>query len=351
MKKIKFTGGFFESNTELDLINETDNISLIYGKNGSGKSTITKAVLKAKGEDIPDIISSKLYDQDDNEMVDTSNVHVFNEDYINSRVKICNDGLNAIVLLGELGEIEENINKAKDEINKEKESQEKQEEVCKKYKKIDSPESPLYFKTQINLALSGESHWAEREKLINNGKRNASVNESIIGSILETKVIHRETELRDAYSEKMELLTQVRKNQATNIPNTKQLKMVINILELSDLLKKQLLKPELNDREQYLLTLVEQGRGNQLENMKITFGNAKTTFCPFCLKSVDENYKTNLIKSIELVLSKEVDEHKEKLRAFLQQEIVGDFEPYRVLESEYLTECEKVLAEINSEVC
>lgn len=93
MKKIKFTGGFFESNTELDLINETDNISLIYGKNGSGKSTITKAVLKAKGEDIPDIISSKLYDQDDNEMVDTSNVHVFNEDYINSRVKICSDGL------------------------------------------------------------------------------------------------------------------------------------------------------------------------------------------------------------------------------------------------------------------
>ncbi|MBP3604458.1 MAG: AAA family ATPase [Lachnospiraceae bacterium] len=350
MKKIKFTGGFFEQDTELKLIDGSDNISLIYGKNGSGKSTVAKAIAKAKGIDVSDIASAKLYDQDDNEILDTSIVHVFNEDYINNRVKICSDGLNAIVLLGELGEIEENIKKVKTEIHKEEENIKKQEEVCAKYKKVDSPESPQYFKMKINMGISGDSHWAEREKVINNGKRNASVNESVIASILATKIVHTEAELKKTFHEKMELLTQVRKNQAVKISNTTQLEISVNILELSDLLKKQLQKPELSEREKYLLALVEQGRSNQLESMKNTFRSEKISFCPFCLQTVDKNYKLNLLHSIELVLSKEVDEHKEKLKKFLRQEIAFDFGQYKVLESDNLVSCEKNLIDINNEI-
>lgn len=350
MRKIKFTGGFFGQDAELNLIDGSHSMSLIYGKNGSGKSTVAKAIAKAKGIDIADISSAILYDQDNNEILDTSTVHVFNEDYINSRVKICNDGLNAIVLLGELGEIEENIKNVEAEIHKEKENEKKQEEVCAKYKKADSPESPLYFKREINSGISGDSHWAEREKRINNRNRNANVNENVIASILATPIVHTEAELKKSYDEKMELLTQVRNNQAEKISNTVQLRMPVNFGELGDLLKKQLQKPELSKREKYLLALVEQGRSNQLESMKNTFGNEKTSFCPFCLQTVDENYKLNLLNSIELVLSKEVDEHKEKLKNFLRQEIVLNFEQYKVLESENLILCEKTLVEINNEI-
>ncbi len=48
LKKIKFKGGFFSEETELELFMNKDRISLLYGKNGSGKSTISKAMRKAK---------------------------------------------------------------------------------------------------------------------------------------------------------------------------------------------------------------------------------------------------------------------------------------------------------------
>ena len=36
-------------------------------------------------------------------------IHVFNEEYVNTRVKVKGDGLKTIVLLGELGDLEEKI--------------------------------------------------------------------------------------------------------------------------------------------------------------------------------------------------------------------------------------------------
>ena len=49
LKKIKFKGGFFAEEKKLELFMNQDRISLLYGKNGSGKSTISNAVSKAKG--------------------------------------------------------------------------------------------------------------------------------------------------------------------------------------------------------------------------------------------------------------------------------------------------------------
>lgn len=65
LKKIKFKGGFFTEETELELFMHEDRISLLYEKNGSGKSTISKAVRKAKGDVVDDIIQATLLGQND----------------------------------------------------------------------------------------------------------------------------------------------------------------------------------------------------------------------------------------------------------------------------------------------
>ena len=64
---------------------------------------------KAKGDVVDDIIQATLLDEKDMAFVDTQCIHVFNEDYVSSRVKIRDDGLNAIILLGELGNLEDKI--------------------------------------------------------------------------------------------------------------------------------------------------------------------------------------------------------------------------------------------------
>ena len=80
----------------MELFSEEDRLSLIYGKNGSRKSTISKAIHKAKGDTVEDIERADLYDGENKAYSDIQGVHVFNEDYVNSRVKIREDGLNTI---------------------------------------------------------------------------------------------------------------------------------------------------------------------------------------------------------------------------------------------------------------
>lgn len=51
-------------------------------------STISRAMRKAKGDIVDDIVQAILLGQEDTAFVDTQCIHVFNEDYVSSRVKI-----------------------------------------------------------------------------------------------------------------------------------------------------------------------------------------------------------------------------------------------------------------------
>lgn len=167
LKKIKFKGGFFSEESELELFMYEDRISILYGKNGSGKSTISKAVRKSKGDTVDDIIQATLYDQEDSVFTDTQCIHVFDEDYVNSRVKIRDDGLNTIVLLGELGNLEDKILDLQLRIEAESNRNTELKAASDEFKARDNKKSPSYCRFQINLGLSGNGHWAEREKIIN----------------------------------------------------------------------------------------------------------------------------------------------------------------------------------------
>ena len=158
LKKIKLKGGFFNEEKELKLFMNEDRISVLYGKNGSGKSTISNAVRKAKGDVVDDIIQATLLDEKDMAFVDTQCIHVFNEDYVSSRVKIRDDGLNAIILLGELGNLEDKILDLELRIEAESKRNAELKTVVGEYKDKDNIKSPSNCKFQINLGASGSGH-------------------------------------------------------------------------------------------------------------------------------------------------------------------------------------------------
>lgn len=76
--------------------------------------------------------------------------------------------------------------------------------------------SPSNCRFQINLGLSGDGHWAEREKIINNGKRNAGVTDKVIDSIIALHPAETLADLRKHYEENIQLLMQVRENEAAH---------------------------------------------------------------------------------------------------------------------------------------
>lgn len=350
LKSIKFKGGFFTEEKKLELFMDQNRITLLYGKNGSGKSTISNAVSKAKGDAIVDIAQATLLDEDDTVFKDTECIHVFNEDYVSSRVKIREDGLNTIILLGELGNLEDKILDLERRIEAESSRNTEFKTVSSEYNDINNIKSPSNCMNRINIGLSGSGHWAEREKIINNSKRNASVTEKVIDSIIKLKPVETLIDLRKDYEDNLQLLSKIIANETFQIGNTAKLNITYNEKILQNLLSQKVERPILSDREQYLLQLIDDGKINQINEMKSVFSKEKTKKCPFCLQKISDQGKRDLIGSIEKVLSKEVDIHEGNLKKCIIQEVNVDFSGMDILNSPNYMKCKNGVEEINREI-
>lgn len=157
IKNLVFRGAAFSSRTSLSLFpSENHRLCLIYGRNGTGKSTISKAFLKIAGKDFPEIMDACLEDYSgsaityqDNEQ--TGKVFVFNEEYIQDKVKLKEDGLGMRRMLEAFSTF--TYKKGIDEISVSDEILESIKD--KKYKD--------YFRNLMyRLVLNGESHNEER---------------------------------------------------------------------------------------------------------------------------------------------------------------------------------------------
>lgn len=127
---IRIQGKCFEENTDLRFFRDNmQRVAVVYGRNGSGKSTISRAFATydndhADTEDALENSSSReaaflapfetslITEQTDDEQTprgQKQNVLVFNESFIDHKVKIEGDGLGAVVLFGEQAEIHDKI--------------------------------------------------------------------------------------------------------------------------------------------------------------------------------------------------------------------------------------------------
>lgn len=351
LKAIKFKGRYFADEANLELFPKNDRLSIIYGKNGSGKSTITDAILQATGStEIEGIEYAYIYDENGVLYPDMGDIHIFNEDYVNERVKVKDDGLKTIVLLGELGDIEEKIQDTELKIEAETKKNENLKTTLESLKDRENSKSVAYCRFQINLGLSGDTHWADREKRIKNLKRNASVTDSVMDSIICLQPKESLGTIRDRYDKNFVLLNQVRDNEAEKLNNMSRLSVKFNEEQLQTLLKKKVESPSLSEREEKILRMIEDGKADNVNEMRRVFLKEKTTHCPFCFQEVSSEYKKGLIESIERVLSKELDEHQDKLEKSIIQEVEVDFNGYDVLDTKLVLACKTKIEEINKAI-
>lgn len=165
--QVKFQGGAFLDETIFPIFNDSkERISIIYGKNGAGKSTFSKAILKAAGKNVPEIQTSALLNKDGNKvLIPTENncsVYVFNEQYVQDNIRIKEEGLDSIVMFGKQVNVEEQLEKAEKTKKELEKQEEKAEEVLKQYTDSSLVTSPKYYINHMNWALSGDENWAGR---------------------------------------------------------------------------------------------------------------------------------------------------------------------------------------------
>lgn len=359
---IRLTGGNFTSPTDLSLFSPSEESQkgngkskkdiIIYGKNGAGKSTIARAIRTIAEESGSSLTyTSELLDKNRN-IIDLSDeekkrICVFDEEFIDKNVKFQEQGLDTIIMLGESVDLTQQIAKQEKALASLEEAFNKQEALLAKYDKSESVESPSYWLQQIKHNLQGNSNWAGRERDIRQLKQNAPVNDETYKQFLNIQPSDSRDNLYSKYTEKMQELEKLRQYTDNHpISTPVPLCHLKNYKEeyIRELLAQKIERPVISDRERKLVELGVQ----KLEKIHETFSNPNITECPYCFQPISQNYKNQLIQSIEKALNQTVNRHRDDLRNCQREQIHLDLALYRTLPSYYT--CQDLLSALNQAI-
>lgn len=356
VKKLSFVGGKFKEPVNMGLLCDAGynkdgkgkkeknfiKSTVVYGRNGSGKSTIAKAIRKIKLDEVPMITEAEMKDANDNIVLlgdeDKKRIFVFDEEYIDNNIKLQETGLNTIIMLGEQVDLNEKISKVEEDldiVNKEYNNRRKEIEEVKD--ELDS------CKNEMKKIL--QEGWADRDRLIKGSKRNSSVTNKIYDKIMSLTPIDKKSKLDIEFSEKEKTLSKIKSGIIKSIEYVPNLSYDYDILKIKNLLSKKIENPVLTDREKYLLKIIENKKSDRLYEMLRIFEDESTKKCPYCLQPLETGYKNDLTISIQKVLSKEVEIHRQELRNLIVDEIEIDFS--KITELNESRNLENIVEEVN----
>ena len=359
---IRLCGANFEKTSDILLLDphegngnkpKTVRGTLLYGRNGAGKSTLAKAIKKGKGEIQDTITQAEFLDVNNSPVVltdeDKSCIFVFDEEYVDKNIKFCESGLNTIIMLGHQAELAEQIQTAKNNLEKTKSEYEVQNKIVEENGKTECQQSPKYYIKKMRLALQGDSSWSGRDKLIKGNRQNTGIRDDTYKQFIGLTTTKTRDQLLIEFNETLKELRIAQQGDATILTKVPLLKLEYNEDNIVKLLRTKIEKPELSEREIYLLELVQNGKSPQLNNMLKVFSDTDVCTCPMCMQPVSEEYKKDLVQSIQKILSKVVEEHQSELYSFMKQEIEIDFLPFSKLTINAAL-CTELLLQINAAI-
>ncbi len=362
--RLHVTGGNFEPFANLDIfypwengkngdqILKTIKGSVLYGRNGSGKSTIAKAFRKLSGENVSNITNVALYDPYDNQISltdeDTKRIFIFDEDFVDKNIKLQEDHLETIILLGAAGELSEKIKEAT--INKEslETALSDYKNHYNKFVNKQNIESPYYYINEMTKTLREDGGWAERDKKIKGNSVKSAVNDTTYLHFVDLNPSESKTDLLILFNEKLSELNTIRSGKSTidnTVPSLDIKYINYNDETIHQLLTEQIEKPELSEREKKIFSILSKTSTNDINERLTTFKNTSISECPYCFQPLEASYKENLIESIEKILNRTVKEHQLLLKNNIIDSINIDLESYAKLDSYEL--CSSMIIKIN----
>ena len=324
---------------------------IIYGRNGTGKSTIARAIKSIAGERQPTIQDAQFFDKNRQPISlaegEEKRIFVFNEEFIDKNIKLQENGLDTIVMLGEHIDLKNQIYDQKNALDDYSKKYADLKAIVNKYNDSKNIESPFYWFNQIKHALQGDSNWAGRTKAIRNLKQNAPVNDATYNQFIQIQPSDSQDNLHSQFAEKIQKLIDLRQY-ASDQPITIAVPFCnledYNEEHIQELLAQKIERPIMSDREK---KLVELGV-DKLEMRHNTFSDPSITECPYCFQPISQDYKYQLIKNIEKALHQTVNQHGDELRKCWQKPVELNLSPYRSLPS--YRKCQDLLENLNQAI-
>jgi GTPase SAR1 family protein len=342
MTGVSIASVYFANVTSLELFpkhqspSKNNRIALLYGKNGSGKSTIAQGFREYRDSVEPRSVT--LTPMEGASYIRISpgekpeKIFVYDEEYISSRIKIKDSGLDAIVLFGEQVDIEKQIAEVQEQIKTKKNDVLQQETEYTKFVSNSDINAPDYWLTRIRGRLREANGWAEIGSRIKGQRQNLSVTDTEIeriGGISPTKpLVDLQNELTSRFEQFMSV-------GASSSPINKEIMTITLTNDICDLtkqlLKKVIKKPQLSEREQKLLSHF----GIPIVTSARTFlSDSRNAVCDKCFQPISEEYRDKVLNEIECILNRDVEEFKNEIEKLLILEIsIDTYQGYHDLPS------------------
>lgn len=335
--------------------NSTSRISLLYGKNGAGKTTISRGFKKITDTSYSGVKAATPVDANGMAVPlseeEKSRIVVFNEEFIEKHIRFQSEGIETVVVLGAAVDIEDKLKEAIDHLSDIREKKEEATRIVSKLRDSTNSESPQYWLYQIGNSLRGANNWAERDMSLREGARQATrVNDNTFQQFIHRKPAkNRDDLLYDFKCLSMELKrARSGEGRITAIVPKYDLPTFDENAFIS-LLSEKIEEPTLSEREKYLLSLVKQGKTSRVQEIRAFASNSQASICPFCLQNTSNAYKESLVASVEKVLSEVAENHKKRLEQFRFQTISFNSAPFEAL-GDITTKCEGAVQSYNAEV-
>lgn len=358
MTGISISSDYFSNMATLELFPKypkppkVNRVALLYGKNGSGKSTIAQGFREYRDSVNPRTVALNPLNGATSIKISPpgkpEKFYVFDENYISSRVKVRDSGLDAIVLFGEQVSLEKQIAEIGKELADKKKEVSAQDDECLKFQDSKDVTSPDYWRTTICDTLREQDGWADIGSKIKRQKVKLAVNDTEISKIGKLCPAKQIDQLRSDFNSLYARFLSIDAD-TTLLPN--------NIFRLPDiasvenhtlsLLSQVIDKPELTQREQEILKLFNL---SCITDSKLFLSDRRNIICDKCLQPISADYRTETLRRIDKILNREVEEFKSELEKLKIPEVDEKmFLPYNELPS-FKTLCAKIQP-FNKAVC
>lgn len=92
-----------------------------------------------------------------------------------------------------------------------------------------------------------------------------------------------------------------------------------NLEQISDLIQKRIERPELSEREQRLLTFLEEHTEHHLQETTLQLTTERWPFCPLCLRDTSNDDYVNISETLKRILNKESEVYRASLDQALDE--------------------------------
>ena len=301
-------------------------VASVYGKNGSGKSTVAQGFREYIASTIPRTVELSPLANGSHIYVSSSGrpekFFVFDEKYVEQQVKVKESGLDAIVLLGEQVTLEQQIEQVIVAIDTLKTQKQQQETECAKFTDSSAVIAPQYWSSQITQSLRASGGWAETRGIKINGNRmSASVNDTEIERIGMLAPAQGESEIKAEFNTQFTLFNNAT-SQSQQVTQAIQLySLERDVEETIEQLAKVIVKPQTTARENELLQIFGI---RVISDAKVFLADTTNSICPICLQEVGDKHRTEMLSCIEAILNREVEAFRTALDSLKQKVVVKD---------------------------